>query len=396
MCGIAGIVDLQQQRRICPHALTRMARSLVHRGPDEEGFFIRPAFGLAARRLSIVGIADGQQPVFNESRSVVAVFNGELFDYPELRELLRQRGHALRSHSDSELLVHLWEDFGEDMFPHLRGQFAFALLDIPRHRLILGRDRVGICPLHWSRQGDWLVFASEIKALFASELVPRAPDPKGLDNVFTFFCMPGRRTAFQGINAVPPGHYLRIDFGTVEHSPTVQEKTYWDFSFPDRGQEESPSDPAGLTSAFDEAFGQAVRRRLRADVPVASYLSGGVDPSLVVAKCRQLNDAGLSTFTARVSDRRLDESALASGTASALGCANQTVYCDQQTLVDIYPQVIAAADCPVVDPNAGSLHALSRAVHDAGYKVVLSGEGADEAPDSGRGLASLSAGCMVH
>src|SRR2546429_7946151 len=117
MCGIAGIVDLRQQRRISPHALARMARSLLHRGPDEEGFFIRPAFGLAARRLSIVGIADGQQPVFNESRSVVAVFNGELFDYPELRELLRQRGHALRSHSDSELLVHLWEDFGEDMFP---------------------------------------------------------------------------------------------------------------------------------------------------------------------------------------------------------------------------------------------------------------------------------------
>lgn len=356
-----------------------MTRSLRHRGPDEEGYFIRPAVGLASRRLSIVGIADGQQPVFNETRSVVAVFNGELFDYPELRESLDHRGHKLRSHTDSELVVHLWEEFGEDMFPHLRGQFALALLDIPQRRLILGRDRVGICPLHWSRQGDWLVFGSEIKALLASELVPRAPDPQGLDNVFTFFCMPGRRTAFQGIHAVPPGHYVRIDFGDAERSPTVQEKTYWDFVFPDRGQEEAPSGADALISEFDETLGQAIRRRLRADVPIAAYLSGGIDSTFMLAKCRQLGHGGMSTFTARVGDPRLDESTIARRTAGDLGCDHHTVDCDQRALVDVYPQVVTAADSPVVDPNAGSLHVLSRAVHCAGYKAVLTGEGADEA-----------------
>src|SRR5688572_2014287 len=170
MCGIAGIVNLRSSGRVTSAAIVRMAQSLVHRGPDEDGFFIEADWALACRRLSIVGIEDGQQPVFNETRSVVAVFNGELFDYIELRESLRRRGHSVRSHSDSELLVHLWEEFGEKMFDHLRGQFAFALLDIPQRRLILGRDRVGICPLHWSVQGDWLVFGSEIKALLASGL----------------------------------------------------------------------------------------------------------------------------------------------------------------------------------------------------------------------------------
>ena len=309
----------------------------------------------------------------------MAVFNGELFDYPELRESLLQRGHQVRSHSDSELLVHLWEDFGEEMFSRLRGQFAFALLDIPQQRLVLGRDRVGICPLYWARNGDWLVFGSEIKALIASELTPVAPDPKGLDNIFTFFCMPGRRTAFQGISAVPPGHYLRIDFGNADCSPMVQEKTYWDFSFPDKGCEEDPSRPDELITALNETFGQAVRRRLRADVPVASYLSGGVDSSMVVAKCRELSNAPLETFTAQMGDRGLDESQLASRTAADFGCGHHTVECNRQTLVNAFPGAVVAAESPVVDLNAGSLHTLSRAVHQAGYKVVLSGEGADEA-----------------
>jgi len=356
-----------------------MARTLVHRGPDEEGFFLHGGAGLAARRLAIVGLADGQQPVYNETRSIVAVFNGELFDFPEMRHALAQKGHVLRSHTDSELVVHLWEQYGEEMFPHLRGQFAFALLDLPQKRMILARDRVGICPLYWSRQGDRLVFGSEIKALLASGLVQGHADPNGLDNIFTFFCMPGRRTAFQGVQAVRPGHYLRIDLGDETTAPTFIEKTYWDFEFPDRGYEDPGSDPGKLTAAFDELLGDAVRRRLRADVPVAAYLSGGVDSSLVLAHCRRLTSGGMSTFTARVGDRELDESAAALRTAREFGCDPHIVECDRSTLEQLFPKTVTAADCPVVDPNAGSLHALSAAVHEAGYKVVLTGEGADEA-----------------
>lgn len=379
MCGIAGIVDLRRQRPVPPHALARMARSLHHRGPDEEGFFLEQGIGLACRRLSIIGLADGQQPVYNETGSVVAVFNGELFDYPELRSSLRQRGHTLRGHSDSELLVHLWEELGDDCFTQLRGQFAFALLDLASQRLILGRDRVGICPLHWSRQGDWLVFASEIKALLASGLVPAAPDARGLDNVFTFFCMPGRRTAFAGVNAVPPGHFVRADLGGAARAPVVQERTYWDFDFPDRGDEDRALGARELVDAFGDALGNAVRRRLRADVEVGAYLSGGVDSVLMLAKCREITGTPMSTFTARIGEPRLDESARAAAVAAELGCRHHTVDCDARTLVGLYPRVVAAADCPVVDPTAGSLHALSGAAHQAGLKAVLTGEGADEA-----------------
>src|SRR5262245_3717882 len=211
MCGIAGMIDLHGGRLVCRETLARMGKSLVKRGPDEEGYLAARGVGLASRRLSIVGVTDGRQPVFNEDRSVVAVYNGELFDHVELRRELSARGHVVRTSSDSELLVHLWEDHGEQMFSRLQGQFAFALVDVRRRQVILGRDRVGICPLYWARTGDgWLVFASEIKALLASGLVPRAADLDGLDNIFTFFWMPGRRTAFRGVSAVLPGHHLRI------------------------------------------------------------------------------------------------------------------------------------------------------------------------------------------
>ena len=266
------------------------------------------------------------------------------------------------------------------MFSRLRGQFAFALLDIPRQRLILGRDRVGICPLHWSRHGDWLVFASEIKALIASGLVPVAPDPERtrqhvhvLLHARTPHCLcrnqrrPSRPLSSRSTSAMRRA--LRSCRSTRTGISTSQT----------RDPRRSRQRPDRLISAFDETFGQAVRRRLRADVPVAAYLSGGVDSSLVVAKCQEIANSRLSTFTARISDRGLDESRLALGTAEQFGCDHHTVECDPQTLVDIYPRVVAAAECPVVDLNASSLYALSRAVHRAGFKVVLSGEGADEA-----------------
>jgi asparagine synthase (glutamine-hydrolysing) len=378
MCGIAGIVDLAHERTADMPALERMAAAITHRGPDEEGFFVQPGLALASRRLSIVGLEDGQQPVFNETRTVVAVYNGELFDYPELQQRLIARGHKLRSHCDSELLVHLWEEYGEGMFDHLRGQFAFALADLERRVLILCRDRTGICPLYWSQQDDWLLFGSEIKALLASELIEAAPDLHGLDNVFTFFSMPGRRTAFRGINGVLPGHYLRVHFGRGT-SPDISERCYWDFDFPDRGDEEDPSQKPELIDEFDAALDEAVRIRLRADVPVAAYLSGGVDSSVIVAKSRKLYGGKLSTFTARIGDSRLDESSVAARFAADMGCEHHTVRCDQQALSSVYPRIVAAADCPVVDTNAGSLYELSRAVREAGFKVALTGEGADEA-----------------
>src|SRR5687768_1971568 len=200
MCGIAGMLDLGGQRTVPDGVVQRMAKAIFHRGPDEEGFLIRPGLALASRRLSIVGLADGQQPMSNEDKSVTVVFNGELFDHIEQRAELEKRGHRLVTHCDTEIIPHLWEDHREGMWEKLRGQFAIALWDDRRRQLNLGRDRFGIAPLYWTRQGDWLLFASEIKGLLASGMVPARPDLRGIDHVFNFAALPGPITCFEGVN----------------------------------------------------------------------------------------------------------------------------------------------------------------------------------------------------
>ena len=202
MCGIAGIIDLTGKRQPDPAALQNMAEALWHRGPDEDGFLVRPGFGFANRRLSIVGLGDGKQPIFNEDGNVAVVYNGELFDYPERKAELQAKGHVFRTHTDTEIIAHLCEEHGEGVFEQLRGQFALALVDLRQRTIFLARDRFGICPLHWSRQGDWLLFGSEIKALLASGFVPAEPDPRGLNQLFTFFAMGTRRTMFEGVQAL--------------------------------------------------------------------------------------------------------------------------------------------------------------------------------------------------
>jgi asparagine synthase (glutamine-hydrolysing) len=206
MCGIAGIIDLTGRRQPDPIVLQNMARSLWHRGPDDDGILIRQGLGFASRRLSIVGLGDGRQPIFNEDGSVAVVYNGELFDYPERKTELQAKSHVFRTHTDTELIVHLYEEHGEGVFAELKGQFALALIDFSKRTIFLARDRVGICPLHWSQQGDWLYFGSEIKALLASGGVPAVADPRGLDHIFTFFAMGTRRTMFEGVQSVLPGH----------------------------------------------------------------------------------------------------------------------------------------------------------------------------------------------
>src|SRR6478735_11413135 len=212
MCGLAGVIDLKGRREPDRAQVARMGAALTHRGPDETGTLFAPGIGAAHRRLSIIGLSNGQQPIFNEDRTVAVLCNGELFDYPERKAELQARGHVFRGGSDCELIVHLYEEHGEDLFPDLKGQFAFVLFDFAKRIVLLARDRVGICPLHWSRQGDNVYFGSEIKALLASHAVAPALDPRGLDHIFTFFAMGTRRTMFAGIQSVAPGHYLRITF----------------------------------------------------------------------------------------------------------------------------------------------------------------------------------------
>src|SRR2546423_1105842 len=238
MCGIAGIMDLSGRRPVPVGAVPAMAQAIFLRGPEAGGFFERAGRALANRRMSIDGLSDGRQPISNEDRSVSVVFNGEFFDYPEKKALLEGRGHHFATHCDTELIPHLWEDYGEGMFEHLRGQFALALWDQRKQRLILGRDRFGICPLFWTRQssagGDWLLFASEIKALLASGMVIARPDLRGVNHVFTFFALPGPVTCFEGVQALLPGHFLSIQFGQTGDTARIANRTYWEMDFPDQ------------------------------------------------------------------------------------------------------------------------------------------------------------------
>ena len=359
-----------------------MANAIVHRGPDEEGYLERPGLGLANRRLSIIGLADGQQPIFNEDRSVVTVFNGEFFDYPETRAVLEGRGHRFATHCDTEIIPHLWEDHQEGLFPHLRGQFAFAIFDQNRRRLVMARDRFGICPFFWTRQktseGEWLIFASEIKAILATGLVKAQADPRGIDQVFNFFAVPGKPTCFAGIEALQPGHYLRLQFGGEGAPVQVSEHIYWEIDFPDAGQETPESSPRVLVDEFERIMLGAVERRLRADVPVVSYLSGGIDSSLVVAMAAKLRGKVVPTFTIQIKDPKLDETSQAAVVSRHVGANPVIVGVGDEEIVNTYPALIRAAEAPVVDTSCTALLLLARAVHQHGYKVALTGEGSDE------------------
>jgi asparagine synthase (glutamine-hydrolysing) len=378
MCGIAGVIDLAGQRTVAPEVLSAMAESLYHRGPDEDGALHLPGLALASRRLSIVGLADGRQPIHNEDGTVSVVFNGELFDYPERRAELQKRGHRFVTHCDTEVLPHLWEEHGEGMFERLRGQFALALWDQRRRLLVFGRDRFGICPLHWARQGDWLLLASEIKALLASGLVEPRPDPRGINHVFTFFAQPGPLTCFTGVELLPPGHYVRVQFGGPGEPAQVREQAFWEIDFPDDGDHDRGEGEKALVDGFEAVLQGAVERRLRADVPVVSYLSGGVDSTMVAALAGHARREAIPTFTIRITDPKLDETSEAVRAARHIGAAPVVVPVGAAEVLSNYPQLVRAAEAPVVDTSCTALLLLAREVHARGYKVALTGEGADE------------------
>jgi asparagine synthase (glutamine-hydrolysing) len=380
MCGIAGVIDLAGRRAAPPGTLRRMADSIIHRGPDDDGYLDLPHLGLANRRLSIVGLADGKQPISNEDQSVWCVFNGEFFEYPEKRRQLEAKGHCFRTHTDTELIPHLWEDHGEQLFEHLKGQFAFCVYDTRREVLVLARDRFGICPLYWTvRRHDgttYLLFASEVRALLASGMVPAEPDVRGLNQVFTFFAVPGPMTCFRGVNLLPPGHYLRVKLGGSPDS-AIEERTYWELDFPDRGHEEDPPEREAVAE-YERLLVQSVERRLRADVPVVSYLSGGVDSSVVAAVASKVLGRPIPTFTVAVRAKGFDESPEAALVARHIGTEPVVADYSHAEVRDTYPDLIAAAEFPVVDTSAAALLRLARSVREHGYKVALTGEGADE------------------
>jgi asparagine synthase (glutamine-hydrolysing) len=373
MCGIAGAIDLNGRREFPDSRLLGMTGAIAHRGPDDEQIHIEPGLAMGARRLSIVDLEGGRQPISNEDGTIWVTQNGELFEYPELQAELIARGHRLATRCDTELWVHLYEDCGEGFFQKARGQFAVALWDRKRRALFLGRDRVGICPLYYTEVDGWLLWGSEIKAILASGLVVARPDPKGINLFFTTFCGGTSRTFFEGIHSIPPGHYLRVCDGRVER------RQYWDLNFPDAGQERRLDDPTPLVDELEFLMRQAVERRLRGDVPVVSYISGGLDSTVILGLSSRERGYAVPSFTIGLDRAGPDERSHAAESAQALGSRLTTVTMNRGDIVAAYPELIRAAEGPVMDSSSACLMRLAHAVHSEGYKVVLTGEGADEA-----------------
>ncbi|MFO0839984.1 MAG: asparagine synthase (glutamine-hydrolyzing) [Phycisphaerae bacterium] len=373
MCGIAGAFDLTGQRLFPPQRLQAMLAALVHRGPDDRHVHFEPGLAVGSNRLAIVDPPSGRQPIGNERGDVWVAFNGELFDYPELRADLAARGHRLATHCDTELWVHLYEEHGEDVFRRAVGQFAVALWDRERRVLFLARDRIGICPLHYAEHDGWLLWGSEIKALLASGLIAPKPDVRAINHFFTLIHPPTARTCFENVTSLAPGNYVKIRDGRIER------RQYWDLEFPDAGQEQHYGDPRAATDELEQRLRLAVRRRLRGDVPVAAYLSGGLDSAVVTALVRQELGRPPAVFTVGLDRAGPDERSEAAESAAACGAALTTVAISRGEISATYPELIRAAEAPVLDTSCACLLRLSEAVRDAGYKVVLTGEGADEA-----------------
>lgn len=371
MCGIAGILALDPHRPVSREQVERMTRTLVHRGPDDEGFHVEGPVGLGFRRLAIVDPRPaGNQPHYGEQRAVVSVCNGEIYNHADLRTDLEARGHRLRSHCDVEVLPHLYQCYGDDLLTRLSGQFALALYEPARHRLLLARDPVGICPLFWCEADGLLLFASEIKALLSHPAVPRQIDPAGLDQMLTFPGLVSPRTSFAGIHALPPGHAL-----VVENGQTRLQR-YWDLDYP-RSPASAP--PADWAEQLEHLLQQAVRRRLQADVPVGFYLSGGLDSSLIAALIRRLRPHDdWQAFSMVFGDAALDERHHQRSMADHIGARLHQIEFGADDIDRRLRGVVRAAETPLRETYDTCSHALSEAVRQAGCKVVLSGEGADE------------------
>lgn len=370
MCGICGIVTVGEPPDL--DLLGRMVARLRHRGPDGSGYFRDRRAALGHSRLAIIDTSGGAQPLSNEDGNLWVTFNGEIFNYVELREELRSLGHSFRTASDTEVIVHAWEEWGESSFARFNGQWALALWDRRCERLVLSRDRLGVRPLFIARDRARLIFASEVKAILADPSVPRSFDPAGLDQTFTYWSTVAPRTVFSGIEQLEPGFFAVLDRDGFRKAP------YWTPSFPQRFQEAS-QDAGANADELRARLVEATRLRfLRSDVPVGAYLSGGIDSSVTAAVIARYTDAPLHTFSLRFADAEFDEGAYQQKMVETLGAKHEEIVVSASDIADVFPEVVRHAETPILRAAPAPLFLLSKFVHDSGFKVVVTGEGADE------------------
>jgi asparagine synthase (glutamine-hydrolysing) len=371
MCGIAGILNLNDGVPPSRSELERMIHAVYHRGPDGYGYYSHDRVGLAHARLSIIDLAGGDQPIHNEDHSVQVVFNGEIFNYVELTAELKKQRHRFYTHSDTEVIVHLYEIYGEGFVDHLNGQFAIALWDSQKQKLILARDRTGIRPLFTIETAGRLYFASEVKSLFAHPAIPREINLTALQEVFTFWTTLPPHSLFESVEVVPPGHVMVIEKGKKRLS------RYWDWRYPNE-QIDHDKPVAQWSEELKALMIDSVRLQLRSDVPVGAYLSGGLDSSVLTSLIKNFTDTPLRTFSIGFEDEEFDESGFQKDLVNYLGTNHTHVLCKRSDIGAAFPRVITHTETAIVRTAPTPLMLLSGAVREAGYKVVLTGEGADE------------------
>ncbi len=378
MCGIAGIWDSSGVGPEGPGLVRLMCERLVHRGPDSGGFYAfpdeAPRICLGVRRLSIIDLSTGDQPLFNEDRTLALVFNGEIYNHVELRAELEQRGHRLRSGNDGEVIVHLYEEHGLELFASLRGMYAFALWDAARERLVLAVDHVGIKPLYVAESGGRLRFASEAKALFADPALPRRLDLAALDTYLTFGYMVGPDTLLEGVRRLPPGHAMVVERGSARLL------RHFTLRYPPAS--ERPSDPRSVVEEARTRFHEAVRLHLRSDVPLGLFLSGGIDSTAVLGSMYAETGGQVKTFTVGylASDGSVpsaDETVAARRAAAHFGTDHHELRLSAADWWTTLGEYLSAHDEPNANPSMVSLQALSR-VAAGKVKVALNGTGGDE------------------
>lgn len=374
MCGIAGYIDLKPGAS-APDVIERMGGALRHRGPDDSGYFRDPFASLAHRRLSIVDLALGHQPLPNENRDLWIVFNGEIFNHADLRPALERAGHRYATHSDTETIIHAYEEYGAEAVSRLRGMFALAIWDSARKTLFCARDRMGKKPFYYYWDGRLFAFASEMKALFEHPAISRKFHQPLLAEYLAFGYVSGEQTLFSGIRKLMPGHHLTLRLGDPSPVPRIQR--YWDIPVPEEAAEDRGRDDESWISECRSRIEEGVRTRLMSDVPLGMFLSGGVDSSTIAALMKRMTSGPVKTFAVGYREAQYSELGYARQVADAIGTEHHEITVGMDEFFGKLPRLIWHEDEPITWPSSISLYFVSKLAAEQ-VKVVLTGEGSDE------------------
>ncbi|MBN2010069.1 asparagine synthase (glutamine-hydrolyzing) [candidate division KSB1 bacterium] len=367
MCGITGKIFIDINHQVDPHLIREMTSTLTHRGPDDAGMFVRENMGIGMQRLSIIDVTAGHQPMFNEDRSKVIVFNGEIYNYRSIKNDLVKRGHHFTSNSDTEVIIHSYEEFGVDCLQHFNGMFAFAIFDVTDNSLFIARDRLGIKPLYYYLDSERLLFGSEIKAILADPSIPRVLDLEALDLYLRFLYVPAPFSMFKGISKLPAAHY------GIFTSEGLKLHQYWDVPF----QPDTSASESDFQAEFNELFRESVEMRMISDVPLGAFLSGGIDSSSIVAMMSQASSTPIKTFSIGFKEGGYhDETAYARQVADYFNTDHTEFHVDANVL-DLLPTYIHHFDEPFGDYAAFPTFLVSKLAREH-VTVVLTGDGGDE------------------